>query len=963
MSAALEDWQARLERHFADLHVQRRDRPLFALEHGLGQSEIEALGAAVRAHVVSRSPSTLHSLVWIVYAAEIGYGYEGDEYWQTFEQKTPGWTLRGSREWIRDRYRFFQQKYGGAAPAGAWAGHFTIICWPITHAILPTDLQRQLARILYELRDSFSADLFESPTTFGEFIAARSFSATSRFQNLAQETQLVGQIAAALLLEGQFGSAGLLHPAALQRISADLERERVARVWLRSARQFAQERATVRGLSFSRGGTLSTTRRPEEARAQIAELGIEPRLVLRPKNQPKTSWEVCLEIPDLSHLLLRFPKAREVLAESRCVVAGSAGRPLPRSQFLYGSHRVVLSRWPRPDEVLLQFERRDAQLDFLLRTECMLRPGPMRLFRIATDGVAYESRSLRVRPGESYILARTTSIAASPEVAAVDLTCEGIHGARLALPPALSAPWEKALQQLGLTQAKTIEVWPAGLAAAQWDGEGHGEWLASERPCLGVSVDHSVNAVVVSVGSGSQPSLVLENVQAGKPEFIELPRLPIGLHKIRFSTRGARAGDNEAIGDLDVLMRIREARPWSPAAGPQGPLLVRIEPTMPTLEQLWEGRAEIAIEGPPGRLLKCEASLIDSASQAKSATKALQPLPLPVDPATWTRHFTQHFSKDGRASAAYDTARACELRFAAEELGAFTLRCEREFTPLRWAVRPGGRGYTARLLNDSGEPDPPVVVRRAFESPLVDEPLTTDSPYPVPVAGGMYLARRADQAVAIIVPPVVQGFADFGCNPRVDDAGSTADGIRRTCLTAELWSGAKLSGNVFGVTRQRAVLYALDGHVAESLCGQNWMTTERAFRNGTMSLGYLQRAVWTRNDEAEAAVRVSRRYIELSEAGLPERIHEIAGIARFLDVADSSSAEAGLEWIAQFALRITSDPAEVATWSSGGFQAGFAQLQKFPTLARTARFLVLAIDKHLESRGESRELYASWRWR
>lgn len=963
MSAALEDWQTRLERHFADLHVQRGDRPLFALEHGLSQPEIEALGASVRAYVASRPPSPLHSLVWIVYAAEIGYGYEGDEYWQTFEQKTPGWTLRGSREWIRERYRFFHQRYGGAAPTGAWADHFSIICWPITHAILPTDLQRQLARILYELRDSFSADLFESPTLLGEFIAARSFNATSRFQNLAEETHLVGQIAAALLLEGLFGSAGLLHPAALRRISADLDRERVARVWLRSARQFAQERATVRGLSFTRGGLLSTTRRPEEARAEIAELGIEPRLVLRPRNAMKTSWEVCLEIPDLSQLLLRFPKAREVLAESRCIVAGSAGRPLARGQCLYGSQRVVLSRWPRLDEVLLQFERRDPQLDFLLRTECMLRPGPMRLFRIASDGIAYESRSLRVRPGESYILARTTSIAFGLETTAVDLACEGIHGVMLALPPVLSAAWEKTLQQLGLAQAKTIDVWPAGLAAAQWDGEGHGEWLASERPCLGISTDHTVGAVVVSIGSGPQPHLVLEDLRPGRPEFIELPRLPIGLHRIRFSTRSATAGDKEFIGDLDVLMRIREARPWSPAAGPQGPLLVRIEPTMPTLEQLWEGRAELAIEGPPGRLIKCEASLIESASQAKSITKSLQPLPLPVDHATWSRHFAQQFSKDGRASAAYDTARACELKFAAEELGAFTLRCEREFTALRWAVRLAGSGYTARLLDDSGEPDPPVVVRRNFQTPLVEEPLTTDSTFLTPPVGGLYVARRASQTVAVIVPPVVQGLDDFGCNPRVEGAGRTAEATQRICLAAELWSRAKLSGNVFSTTRQREVLYALDSHVTETLCGRDWMTTERAFRNDTISLAYLQRAVWKLSHESEAAVRVNRRYADLVKEGLPERIHEIAGIARFLGLADSSAAEEEMEWIAQFALRIASDPAEVATWSGGGFQVGFAQLQKFPTLARAARFLVLAIDKHLESRGQPRELYASWRWR
>ena len=120
----------------------------------------------------------------------------------------------------------FEREYGGARPSGAWAEHFSIICWPITHAILPRDLQYQLARILYDLRNSFSAELFESPPKLGEFIAARSWYGNSRFQNLTQETHLVGQIAAALLLEGQRGTSSLLHAAALQRIGADLERQR-----------------------------------------------------------------------------------------------------------------------------------------------------------------------------------------------------------------------------------------------------------------------------------------------------------------------------------------------------------------------------------------------------------------------------------------------------------------------------------------------------------------------------------------------------------------------------------------------------------------------------------------------------------------------------------------------------------------------------------------------------------------
>src|SRR5690606_26148673 len=106
--------------------------------------------------------------------------------------------------------------------------------------------QRQLARILYDLRHSFDSDLLASPEQLGKSIAARSWNASSRFQNLAEDPLLVGQIAAALLIEDESGSRSLLLPLTLRRIAEDLNRERLAREWLRGARRIAH-RAQMRG--------------------------------------------------------------------------------------------------------------------------------------------------------------------------------------------------------------------------------------------------------------------------------------------------------------------------------------------------------------------------------------------------------------------------------------------------------------------------------------------------------------------------------------------------------------------------------------------------------------------------------------------------------------------------------------------------------------------------------------------
>lgn len=991
MKTELRDWQTRLKRHFAALRERRgtngsgQPQPIFGLEHGLDPQETRALENALRAHIANRPPSREHELAWIVYSSEVGYRYSGDEYWQTFELETPGWTDNGDRYWIRKCYRNFQREFGGAVPSGAWANHFSIICWPITHAILPRDLQRQLARILYELRHLFSGEILESPTSLGELIAARSWNTTSRFQNLTQETRLLGQIAAALLFQGDFGTGNLMHPATLRRIGEDLDRERRAREWLRSARQSAKERAQAKGLGLLRRGTKpSNISRLDEAREEVTALGIEPRLVLRPTSSLRNSWEISLEIPDLSHLLIRFPRTRAILTGSRCVVAGASGRPLARGRCLHGAQRVTLVRWPRADEVLLKFEKSDPQLDYLLRTECLLRPGSMWLFRIASDGLAYERRSLRVRPGERYILVSTAGpIRSDGFTSPIDFACEGVHGAILELPQALTVDWEESLQSLGLGQAKMVEVWPAGLAAVEWDGEGYGEWLASEQPCLAILTDHPLASLLISMGSNTDSTFELSPVKPGEPIFVELPKLPVGRHSVHVSARSLE-GEAAQLGDLDIAMRVREPRPWSPdVTSPQGPLLVQMDPEVPTLEQLWEGRAEISLQGPSGRNVKCCVSLFEKNSKTAAISKQLPRISLPFTMNDWRAHFEKYFRETKKAREAYDTAHVCQLDFNADELGAFTVRCERDFSPLRWALRRHDSKYILRLLDDSGDSEQLVISRMDFETPCVDKSLTPTSEYQVPDSGGMYVARTGKFSAAIIVPPpVVHGFADLVCVPHIEKQQRSLPSVIRAVEIAGLWGRARLPGDILSTVRQQAVVGELVHDIFRLLCGDNWARAERETisTNNTKALKPLSSAVSKHPGEASIGDILFKNIETLSCDTCKSRIHLLACITtryRLLEFPPMPSKLSGRgdglgnantagidspKWFAEFSLRLASDPAGVETWAGQYLHFGLGCLLEKPTLARAARFLVIATDRYLQAQPVSGELYTSWKW-
>ena len=86
MAVPLDKWQERMKQHFAALADRRSSSglPIFALEHGLTDAELGEIADQLRSRLTSGQRLMPHWLLWTIYAAEQGYTYEGDEYWQSF---------------------------------------------------------------------------------------------------------------------------------------------------------------------------------------------------------------------------------------------------------------------------------------------------------------------------------------------------------------------------------------------------------------------------------------------------------------------------------------------------------------------------------------------------------------------------------------------------------------------------------------------------------------------------------------------------------------------------------------------------------------------------------------------------------------------------------------------------------------------------------------------------------------
>lgn len=183
-------------------------------------------------------------------------------------------------------------------------------------------------------------------------MASRANGYSDRFRVFAQNTALLGQVAAALL-SGDDEESPYLTGKTLDRVVAGLTQQRQAREWLRSARQRAGQ---IRASGFQSGGPTTRARTAERL-----PLATDPKLSLR---RVGGVWRAHAELPDMTALSDRLPHLYEDLRTHRSKVSGRS-RPVPRGGLVYAGQEIRFERWPDPQAPFVQLEDVDKPVNDL----------------------------------------------------------------------------------------------------------------------------------------------------------------------------------------------------------------------------------------------------------------------------------------------------------------------------------------------------------------------------------------------------------------------------------------------------------------------------------------------------------------------------------------------------------------------------------------------------------------------
>lgn len=927
LAETLQGWQKRLEAHFDALAQTRRPKglPVFAIEHGLDDEERNTV-----AKLLNRSlgvePAGQSWLVWVIYAAEQGYEYDGEEYWTTFERRTPEWRHLVDRRRLRYWFGQFHEKYAGLKPTGPWASWFSIIAWPITHALLPRDLQSHLARALYQSRYPLAKMLGDDPAKIGRFLAGVSHDAPSRFRNFLEQEEIAGRIVLALLAGRTEAVAQFVLPVTLERIVADLQKASAARAWLRDARQVA-ERYQLKGTARQLPGSSGNAAVPRTA-VSAAQPYIRPALTLRRAGPGE--WKPWIELPSLRPIADLSPELGAYLRRARCSVGGSPGL-LPPGWLMLGDQRRLLASWPAADRPIVQFSDPPPMLAQLLAADGCITTGPIWLFRVGADGLAHEVIGRMVRPGQSYVLVSDAPIAIGQIGAPVTIGVTGATAIGFDLPAHLSEDAITTLRALGLGIGQSIRIAPAGLEARRWDGEGFAEWTEGENPCLSLEADHAVRAYAVQLDGGA----VLEvPANGGSPIFLKLTDLDVGRHTLSVEVR-SQIGDVPKAAAGYIALTVRPPEPWIAGRTNHSGLAITAEPSEPSLDQFWKGEVNIQALGPAQQQVRICVELLDAAGSIL-ATEQVAALPLPITRETWMRALSG-FLKRETDPWAYLTATSGRLVLDGDASGCWRLPLHREVAPLRWVWHRGANRTALRLIDDHGGDDPVVAQFFSFARPASATELNTkdlEADFYPSEQGGLCVASYGNRTEALVVsmPQTLGSLSGLVIAPEIAVNTGSGDSIGQLSALMELWRGAKLVGPLVA-SRQQAVIKTFERRLAALLFGADWAAAEARYSQSQKGPKDLKDLGSQMGAPPAFSFVIARDVEKFRSMPLAKRIAEVEALARRYSKVPHGAAAASLAiagWLD-----------EGGPWSDG-LTAHLSALRSVPFMLRAARLLSIA---------------------
>jgi hypothetical protein len=814
-----------------------KDFPIFALEHGLTRIQIADIKNLLEESLSKRcSPNSEYFLPWVVYATEVGYEYSGDEYWQTFEERTKNWEFIDDRHFIRECFQIFEKKFRGIVPTGDWANHFSIISRPITNAILPADLQKDLLEILYEIRYKIRKSDLENLDSLGKIIRENSWHRTSRVQTFLQETKLVGQFTQALLLSEKNVDDALISQITLNRIIRDLEKTEKNKIYLRETRKKI-EGVLIHGTSSSHYSSRKSSF-SDFYKGHSKLPSIKPSFNLSMNSDSR--WQLFLKLPEMTTLSEWSQKFDKILNEGRVRIPYSnINRPFPARNLLTSSKEYQIIKWPAKNTPLIEFLLEDS-ISYTVSIDNIYDITFPVVFKLIREDYAQYVSSKTLEANSEYIFLFEKQESSFDIVGSIiSIDCDNIAGILVSINKINT----RKLNEFGFEKLESITIKPVCYPYCNSDEVGVYEYSTNERPSFVINSSNNVELLKLILLDNNEKILNVfkqESLLKDQKLLVQLSsELDLGRYIIRIEGTIDRDGlILQTQGNVEIC--IRKTKPQSPNNS-QTIIQAFISPTDSSLEDMWENRTEIKVLGPLDSRVTPRILMFD-----KNGTQlnlySMQSIELPITSDVWSDHFAKLKASKKDIQEKYDEANHAVIVFENNDLGKKEITFHRSFNQIRWIYRKRHGKYLLKLLFESDQHQDYSISKYSFADPFSSKMLSVENfieGKDTNKEEGLYVARYSNVYYGIVISSETTELHDLSLNILHPVYSKDMKYVLNLLSLICLWANAKLTGNYLSYYRQRKIFYHLSSFLYEVLLGKKWIDKEKEII-GKNSIHFVQ---------------------------------------------------------------------------------------------------------------------------
>ena len=678
------------------------------------------------------------------------------------------------------------------------------------------------------------------------------------------------------------------------------------------------------------------------------------------------SWDVFLHIPSMTFLLKWSEKFRKILNEGRVRITNSVrSNPFPARNLLYRDNDIALVKWPGEGEPLIEFLLGN-ELQYRIDINNIYESTKLLCFQYTHQNKVIHVSQNMLEYNKDYVFLYNNADVDKilGEYDEIKLNSSGIKARKIKI----NNIEYSRLRELGFSILKDITFKPIANPTSSNDYVGVYEYPSKEKPTFLVVSNSRINKLrLVLSDDRVLCSLELSDIIPQEKRIIQLSSLKVGNYSLKIE---AEIQSEDAIINTNGLVEIYIRDMDSLSVKVKTPLQFYISPYNPTLEDFWEMKYKVKILGPRNYNLTPEISLFDKSKKTIFHTK-LSKLSLPVEQKKWIDSFLNFKKNNTQIGRTYDEAYSSELIFADKNLGSVKHSFERNFIPVRWAIKQSQGKYMLKLMIDSDTFEKVDVFRYEFTSPSVKHKIDTEQFKQfsfIEQKGGLYLAEYGGVSKGIIAPSSAsRSLQDLYVNHNVIKIARNNLEVINSIENVSIWSSAKQSGNQLAYLHQLQIYYDLTQNLIRTVCGDRWVNEEQLVLD-SYPINFIRYKLipLLQNRSVENYLNNRVNFNNFVESDLLCKIDSLENIFNsvyyfrelkyFKHLYESSS----MKTASDFLLRFANSPQRIMELDKEFVNIGIKSILEHPILLKLARVLVIYYRKFYQISDDN--FCWGWEW-